>query len=243
MTRHCEKHNLDYEEVINDILGDISSCPMCAEEAEKQFAEKEVEERKELIDAATIASYKAMGIKPIYYDATFDNFIADTPELKLNLEAVKELVVKQSGTIVMTGNYGAGKTHLECAAVKELKGKYIKMFAISERIRASYVDTSRGTSLDILDELASVPILAIDEMGRSKGSDWELNYLSYVFDERHASRLPTIFASNRHMVENCPSHGCDNCLQNFFGDDMMSRICEDGKLLNFSGRDFRLEGR
>ena len=239
MIRHCDKHNLDYEYNGIGFMGIESSCPECANEAEEQFEKEELDRKAEMDRQANEAKYRAMGIPPAYFDATFDNFKTDTEELRHNLETAKALVAGKIKSLIMVGKCGTGKTHLACAAVKEMCGRIIKMFAISEMIRASYVDHSRGTSLDIMNDLARVPLLAIDEIGRTKGSEAEMQWLSYIIDERYSSRLPTILISNRHVKSRCPNGGCGECFENFIGEDMLSRLREHGKLIAFSGEDWR----
>ena len=239
MIKHCGKHNLDYEYTEAGFMGIESSCPECANEAEEQFEQEELARKAEMDRQANEARYRAMGIPPAYFGATFDNFKTETEELKRNLEMAKALVGGKIRSLIMVGKYGTGKTHLACASVKEMGGRIVKMFAISEMIRASYVDHSRGTSLDIMNELASIPLLAIDEIGRTKGSEAEMQWLSYIIDERYSNMLPIILISNRHVRSRCPNNGCPECFENFVGEDVLSRLREHGKMISFSGEDWR----
>lgn len=241
MTKHCEKHNLDYESIESGFMGIESGCPECAKEAEAQFEREELD-RKALADKqANEARYLAMGIKPKYFGVTLDNFVADTPELQKGLSAIRDLTEGKIKSVILTGSWGTGKTHLSCAAVKAMGGRIIKMFAISEMIRASYVDHSRGTSLDIMNDLASVPLLAIDEIGRTKGSEAELQWLSYIIDERYSSELPTIMISNRSMKSRCKPGEEDQCFENFVGEDILSRLRESCRVIMFTGEDRRVK--
>ena len=131
MTKHCDKHNLDYEYTEAGFMGIESSCPECANEAEEQFEKEELSRKAEIEKQANEARYRAMGIPPAYFDTTFDNFKTDTEELRHNLETSKALVAEKIKSLIMVGKCGTGKTHLACAAVKEMGGRIIKMFAIS----------------------------------------------------------------------------------------------------------------
>jgi DNA replication protein DnaC len=221
-------------------------CPECerekTEKIAKEDAEKEarkIAEDKEKEQLAFLARMHEMNIEPAYYESTFDNFKATTPELEHNLARVKALVSGEIKKIVMIGKNGTGKTHLACAAVHALGGKIMTMYEISTTIRASYTSTAKHDELEIVDELARLPLLAIDEIGRTKGSDTEANWLSYIIDKRHVRGLPLILISNKHVRKTCPKGGCPDCLENYIGDDIMSRLCEDGVLLKFSGEDWR----
>jgi DNA replication protein DnaC len=97
----------------------------------------------------------------------------------------------------------------------------------------------------ILGKLCETPLLVIDEIGRTKGMDWEMNWLSHVFNKRHANCRPTILISNRHLMSDCPegAKGCPKCLESFFDNDVISRIVEDGIVMKFAGEDYRYKIR
>ena len=156
-----------------------------------------------------------------------------------SVQTVKRLIAGEIQQIVMTGSNGTGKTHLAIAAVKELKGKIYTMYEITTRIRQSYSPRADETELEIVDELARLPMLAIDEVGRTKGSDAELNWLSYIIDKRHTRGLPTIIISNKHVRKHCPNGGCPDCLENYLSGDVMSRLTDNGVLLQFNWADWR----
>ena len=221
-------------------------CPECEREMDEKIAKetaereaKEAREKQERDRQAYLDKMHEMNIEPAYYESTFDNFKATTPELEHNLSRVKALVSGEIKKIVMVGKNGTGKTHLACAAVHALGGKIMTMYEISATIRASYVKDSYDDELTIVDGYAHLPLFAIDEIGRTKGSDTEANWLSYIIDKRHVRGLPTILISNKHVRKTCPKGGCPDCLENYIGDDIMSRLCEDGVLLKFSGEDWR----
>ena len=213
----------------------FAKCPKCeAEEMEIQEKEKERQAKRELLDY-----YKREGIEPIFLDCTLDNFIADTEELKRNKEAVSKLIAKEVNILFMVGNNGTGKTHLSIAALKELGGHIYTMYEISNMIRKTYVPESSRTELDVVDDLLKNKLLIIDELGRTKGSEAETRWLSYIIDKRYARKMPLILITNKHTMKDCPSHGCENCLENYVSEDIMSRLAANGLLLKFSGADYR----
>lgn len=233
---YCEKHAISYEDVYK--VGGIAygrRCPECMAEQDADIERRE----KENQEYERIKRIKDMNIEPMFLEASLDNFIAGTPELEKAADSVRRLIAGEIQQIVMTGKNGTGKTHLSVAAVKEMNGKILSMYEITTRIRASYTARAQESELDIVDELARLPMLAIDELGRTKGSDAETNWLSYIIDKRHSRNLPTIIISNKHVKKDCPAHGCENCLENYISEDIMSRLSEGGILLRFSGEDWR----
>jgi len=206
--------------------------------------------RQEIIDAEAEAAEREMrlynmNIEPEFHDATLGNFQANTRELSAALERIRQLIAGDVMKLVMTGRNGTGKTHLACAAVKsisdgrQIPGKIMTMYEISATIRGTYSAQSRQTELSVVSELASIPILAIDEIGRTKGSETESNWLSYIIDKRSARKLPLILISNKHVKKHCTKGGCPDCLENYIGDDIMSRLLVGGVMLRFDGDDFR----
>lgn len=235
----CDKHGaytgrkVEYESGLKY----TSTCPKCVEEWQEENARKEETERIAYRIASEMRKRREMGIEPLYDSATFESFIVDTDGKKKAVDGVKELVAGKTKKIVMIGANGTGKTHLAIAALREMGGRIMTMFEISATLRATY--TGDGNELEELEKMAAYPLFVIDEIGRTKGSDAEANWLSYIIDKRHVRGLPTILISNKHTRKTCPKDGCADCLENYLAEDVMSRLCEDGVLLKFSGDDWR----
>jgi len=223
-----------------------TACPQCAEEFEakmiardKAAEEKERQDKIAEIERRRLYALKSMNIEPSFYEVRLENFIADTTELEHNLARVRDLIEGRIQKAVMIGKNGTGKTHLACSALHVLGGRIMTMYEISTTIRASYTPMANKTELDIVDELARLPLLVIDEIGRTKGGDAEQNWLSYLIDKRHNRGLPLILISNKHTRKTCEVNGCADCLENYIGEDIMSRLTQGGALLKFSGEDYR----
>jgi len=234
MLVRCHIHNIEYE---NQILGSrfFANCPQCTAEQELRNDIQRQEARKD----ADAEALRSMNIEPEYYNATIASFTPTTPEQMRNILKVQDLIAGKIRELVLIGINGTGKTHLAVAAVKELRGKIFSMYEISTRIRSTYTQKAKEDELAVVDELARTPLLVIDEIGRTKGSGAELDWLSYIIDKRHVRNLPTILISNKHLKKNCPEQGCPNCFDNYIGEDVMSRLSEDGLVLHFKGDDYR----
>jgi DNA replication protein DnaC len=236
MKQICDKHG-EYEAPEPITLFDqvlTAMCPLCDDETAKaQQAAAKAYELRRLIETANI--------EPEHENSTLEAFNADTEELSKAVQSVRRLLSGEVIKLVLTGRNGTGKTHLAVAAIlAKNAGRIMTMYEISARIRASYTSLATRTEFDIVDELARLPLLAIDEMGRTKGSDAEMSWLSYILDKRHTRRLPTILISNKHVRKDCADkQGCSNCLENFMGEDVMSRLSEDSLLVRFNGDDWR----
>lgn len=237
---HCEKHG-DYIEQVKTIAGFTfcTGCPICEKEAKESEYQEDVRQEQE----AERKRLESLNIEPMYFTPTLDNFIAGSPEQERALAYAAEMVKSRSGKLVLLGSNGTGKTHLAVGIVRVLGGAIYSMYEITTRIRASYVSGAKETELQIVDELSRLPMLAIDEIGRTKGSDAETNWLSYIVDKRNSRGLPLILISNKHTRKTCPDGGCQNCLENYISEDIMSRLAEDGHLVNMTGDDYRRKKR
>jgi DNA replication protein DnaC len=210
-------------------------CPKCAAEREaREAAEKERRNKAQELDLL-----KAMNIGRRYWDTGFENFSAHTDELKRNLKAAENFAKNPDGKLVMLGENGTGKTHLAVSILKKTGGIIYTAYEIGVMIRRSYGGYSQ--EWEILKELCEVKMLIIDEIGRSKGESWELNWMSHIINKRHENMMPLVLISNRHLRHDCPQGeaGCEKCLEKFFDNDVISRIVEDGIVLRFTGADYR----
>ena len=237
---YCKKHKIEYEEreeksPLTGRMMTFGTCPEC----DREYDEEMKRQDDEMQERARIRFLEKCNIEPMYHDSTLDNFKAESDEQKKALAYARDMVKEKAGKLVLLGTNGTGKTHLAVGVVRELSGRLYSMYEITTRIRASYVSGAKETELDIVDELARVEMLAIDEIGRTKGSEAETNWLSYIIDKRHTRNLPLILISNKHTRKSCPSGGCEKCLENYISEDVMSRLSEDGHLVTMTGEDYR----
>ena len=232
----CDKHG-EYVESSAEMFGMIihTRCPKCLDEIEAVEHEEGIRRAKQ-VERERLES---LNIEPMYFESTLDTFLAVNPDQERALGYSREMVKERTGKLVLLGSNGTGKTHLAVGIVRMLGGAIYSMYEITTRIRASYVQSAKETELDIVDELSRLPMLAIDEIGRTKGSDAETNWLSYIADKRHTRGLPLMLISNKHTRKTCPENGCQNCLENYISEDIMSRLYENGHLVTMTGNDYR----
>jgi DNA replication protein DnaC len=238
----CPKHGkFDGIPIKLGFIGTIIEpmCPLCIRDKEAEKAslfQKEIDENKE---RRRIENLVALNIGKRNWESQFENFDAYTPELKRHLAICREFADNPRGRkLVMLGNNGAGKNHLATSVLKMTGGILYTVFEIELMLRQSY--SGETQEYRIIQELCEKEMLVIDEIGRTKGGEWEENWLSYVIDKRHKNLMPLVLISNCHLRENCPDGGgCPKCIQNYLGNDILSRIIEDGVVLNFTGEDYR----
>jgi DNA replication protein DnaC len=241
----CPKHGkykgipTRYFKMFGDNFVADPECPQCEAERALEAEKREAEE----IERKRIKRLENMNIRQRYWYTDFSTCEVSTPELKRHLETAKRFAESPDGKLVMLGDNGTGKTHLAVSILRKTGGIIYTAYAIGVRLRQSYSGGSK--EWEVLEELCETPILVIDEIGRTKGSSSELDWISYVINTRHENMLPLILISNRHMKKDCPEgkDGCDKDLERFFDNDVISRIIEDGILMKFTGTDYRHKNR
>lgn len=214
-------------------------CPLCEEEKQIKEQEERARREAEILKIRRESVYKNMNIEPEYRDKELEDFIPQTPEQEQALEAVKQMIAEKSGKIILLGSNGVGKTFLGCMAVKALGGKILSMYEITTMIRQCYSPRATQTELEFVENLASMPMLVIDEIGRTKGSEAEMNWLSYILDKRHTRNLPFMILTNTHLSRFCRKKGCDSCFERFVNNDVLSRLKQNSQIISIHAPDYR----
>ncbi|MGL4981681.1 MAG: ATP-binding protein [Treponemataceae bacterium] len=232
----CEKHgDINVEIPIffgKPVVKEFIKCPLCVEEKENELKEKEDKERR-------IRAIKNTNISKEYWLKKIDDYeIFDETQEKALL-AIKKIISEKKGKAVLVGNNGVGKTHLGSMAVKYMGGKIYTMFQISAMLRGSFSSNAEKSEIEIIEYLSTIPLLVIDEIGKTKGSEAELNWISVILNERHANYKPFILLSEKHFKSNCLKNGCVNCFENYINKDVISRLQQDSFLITIRGFDYR----
>lgn len=221
------------------------ACPECVEKYD--IAEKS--KLKHIKENSKAEWLESIGIKEQYEKATLDNYQAITPTQKEALNACKLLADGGLIKLVLLGGNGVGKTHLASALVKKHNGLLITAYEMFATYRSCFSSKATSSELEIIKKFSNIPLLAIDEFGRTKGSEAEENFLSAIIDNRHSNNLPTLILSNLIRKRDCihfttnnkACEGCqrNNCLESRLTKDVISRLRENSKVILIDGEDFR----
>lgn len=219
-----------------------TTCPICEREAEREQKAQAEALKRELAVAEQVERWRGMNIEREYWGKTLDDYKPRCEAQARAKAAVSRLIERKQGKVVLLGANGCGKTHLGTMAVKALGGKVLTVYEIATEIRQSYSPLAEKTELEITGELASIPMLFIDELGRTSGSAAERNWLSYILDKRHQRGLPFMIGSNSHLSRDCPNGkaGCPLCFEMMLGDDILSRLGQDTEIVTlYDAPDYR----
>ncbi|MDR1216648.1 MAG: ATP-binding protein [Treponema sp.] len=227
---------------INSVIG--CPCPKCLEEDEARRLAEERKRTEEENEKRRTHWLTDLNIGRRFWNESFETFNAYTPELQHHLSVCMEFAKDPQGRkLVMLGNSGTGKNHMAASILKMTGGVIHKIMEIELLFDRTF--SGEIHKWEIIKNLCETDMLVIDEIGRTKPTDFELNWLSYVIDKRHENYKPLVLISNKHLEEDCPrgESGCPDCIQKFMGKDTFSRITEDGLIMEFTGEDYRYKIR
>ncbi len=211
------------------IFKDYIECPLCEEEK----AEQERREAEERAKKERIRRYAEANIEPEFYEKAIDDYKPQTTGQAEFRDAVRTLIERKAGKLIVLGGNGTGKSMLGAVAVKSMGGVIYTVFQLSLKIRS--LGKNDMSEWQFANSLIDTPLLVIDEVGRSKGSEFELNLLSYILDKRHTRNKPFMILSNTHFSRDCPHGkcGCEQCFERYFDNDLLSRFRQDRKFIEF----------
>lgn len=191
--------------------------------------------RAEIVNQRLVES----GITPRFRSCSFDNFATDDDDAKrAALESCRRYadgfddVLREGRSQLLLGNLGTGKTHLASAIVQTVIRQHgataiiTTASEIARAVKATFAKASKVSEREILDELAGVDLLVIDEVGvQVSTGDFGPGLLHEVIDRRYQQVLPTVVISNV-TVENLPR---------FIGDRALDRLRQgSSRLVRFT---------
>lgn len=217
-------------------------CWECGEAQRKEeaaIAELEKQAVKKRLRAAGIDGVlERSGVPPEYHAMTLDNL---KPHAGINaaLAAVRDMMDTREGMIFIGGTVGTGKTHLAVAAVREyllqLRSAYFTSSSnLLATIRASFNSEERGRTDRIIRYYSTVNLLALDDVGVEKPTEWVRPTLYNIIDNRYTQKKATIITSNLTVEAVSERMGGD-------GGEMRlaSRLAHHNLIFNTGGDDWR----
>lgn len=197
---------------------------------EKHEAKRMHEERIEEI-------LNSCNFKKRQQDMTLGNFKPYHVEHKKTLAALLSYTPESGKNVLLHGGVGRGKTHLIVGLVKKLileekvsQVRFVTGVSLLRSVRYGFLPAANCSSDSMIDAYGEFPLLIIDDLGLEKPSEWAIETLYTIIDERYSGFRPTFITSNMNPKQ----------LAARLDDRLMSRLLHDALVLKIEGKDYRL---
>ncbi len=149
----------------------------------------------------------------LYSHMTFESFEPrrnlpqqEQDNLRRALEAAKEYARQPDGWLVLMGPYGCGKTHLAAAIanMQSLHGTAVLFVTVPDlldHLRAAFAPNSLTPYDKRFNEIKTIPLLILDDLGTESATPWAREKLYQLFNYRYAARLPTVITTAHELED------------------------------------------
>lgn len=196
------------------------------ERADAEAAEKTKQER-----------YEKSGTPRRYWSENLDTYKIKTEAQRKAAAAVTDFITAikagRSRILVLLGPVGTGKTHLCCAAIREVGGRYMTAAEMIEEIRHAKAFSAEATEKQIIEKYAGSTISVMDEVGRGINAVDE-KYMLYAY-------VNALYNLNGSGI--ITSNFTKSDFINYVGAAVTDRLVENGVIIELSGSSYRKELR
>jgi DNA replication protein DnaC len=147
--------------------------------------------------------FNSAGIPAKFHDRSLFNYQPDSKSQQAVQTALYQFLRGfQAGArgFLLMGPVGTGKTHLLCAVLSYLSlelgviTRFVDFFHLLQDLREGF--SQNRSASELLAPLEQVPVLAIDELGKGRNTEWELSILDEVISKRYNQQRTTLFTTN-----------------------------------------------
>ena len=161
-----------------------------------------------------VAALRALSNLEVMSRMTFETFIREghglSPEKQANLlwayEEAWTYARKPEGWLLLKGGYGCGKTHLAAAIASACidRGQPVLFMTVPDlldHLRAAFAPSS-ATGYDArFEQLRTIPVLILDDLGTESSTPWAQEKLFQIFNYRYNAHLPTVITTNNELEQ------------------------------------------
>ena len=117
------------------------------------------------------------------------------------LDAAQAYAQEPQGWLTLVGGSFTGKTHLAAAVANRCMEQGTPVFFATapdllEHLRSTFSPQAETTCDELLQQVKSVPLMVLDDLGVQNVTQWAEEKLFQVLNHRYVTRLPTIITTN-----------------------------------------------
>lgn len=225
---NCETHG-EYKTAGREI--DPPRCPHCFQTR----IEREARELHEIERAEQLL--KISNIPERYKLASFKSYQRKIKKQQSAVDLLVEWIREIKNTpknLVITGGIGTGKTHLVCAAMRNLMHsgvscRYETTASLLAEIKKAYGDKEKSEAGQIAEYTDRYQVLVIDEADISRMTDNDLGLLFAVINGRYNNMRAIVLISNQTAAQ----------MPKWLGERSASRISENATIVACDWPDYR----
>jgi DNA replication protein DnaC len=147
---------------------------------------------------------------------TLDSFevkqdVSDEVRVSLQdaLALAREFAENPRGWLLYTGDYGSGKTHLAAAIAnyrveRGQSALFVVVPDLLDYLRSAYAPNSPATYDERFEQVRSIPLLVLDDLGTQNTTPWAAEKLYQILNYRYNSELPTVITTNQNLADMDP---------------------------------------
>ena len=182
-----------------------------------------------------------------YIGKSFEDYEV-TAENASAVKAAKVFAKELKGGLILHGKPGRGKTFLAAIIAQEVlqQGKsaiFGDVPSMLEDLRSSYSKKNDNQLEEQMKALTQADLVVLDDIGTEKATEWAVNRLYLIVNERYNANKPLIVTSNytsREIAERL-NNPTDAKSAGVTGDRILSRLTEMCEVFTIRGEDRRLK--
>jgi DNA replication protein DnaC len=126
---------------------------------------------------------------------------AEAENLRYAFRLARAFAERPEGWLVLTGDYGCGKTHLAAAIAnyRRQEGQPVYFVVVPDlldHLRAAFSPQSSVSYDKRFEEVRTAPLLVLDDLGTGSTTPWAVEKLSQILNYRYSARLPTVITTS-----------------------------------------------
>jgi DNA replication protein DnaC len=200
------------ERAIAKLCGCVERCPLCrgtglVTAVAEAAVDRRTPRRRCMCQyvAQRLRTFDAVLIPARHAESTRASFVPSSKHQMAILVAVTKYLDdydphRENRGIVLSGGVGRGKTHLLVAMLRELvfryavSARFVEFSHLLADLKSGF-DSGRGAA-ELIDPLVAVDVLAIDELGKGRNTEFEGTVLDELVSRRYNAMKPILATTN-----------------------------------------------